>query len=53
MSRENKIIEELFRILTELDARESSGNCVIPELTGVGWVGLCDNAIRLLEQLKV
>lgn len=52
-SKESEIIEKLFRILTELDARESSCNCVISELIGASWVKLCDDAIELLEQLKL
>lgn len=51
-SKESKIIENLFRILTELDARESSCNCVISELINKNWGELCDDAIELLEQLK-
>ena len=47
-----KIIERLFRILTELDARESGGNCVCRELTGTSWIELCDEAIELLKELR-
>lgn len=52
-SRESKIIEKLFRILTELDARESSCNCVVSELISKSWIELCDDAIELFEQLKI
>ena len=51
-SRENEIIEKLFSILTELDARESTNNCVVSELISRDWIELCDDAIELLEQLK-
>ena len=50
--QESQIIEKLFRIIAELDARECSCNCVIPELIDKSFVELCDNAITLLEQLK-
>lgn len=47
-----KIIDQLFDIVTELDARNISANCVIPELTGIGWTELCEKGIELLWQIK-
>ena len=47
-----KIIDQLFLILTELDARERSNNCPTTCLRGISWDGLCDMCIDLLEQLK-
>ena len=49
---EKDIIEVVFCILTELDARENGGNCVLDELIPKGWNELCDDAISLLSQLK-
>lgn len=48
---DSKIIEQLFLILTELDARESSNNCPNP-LSTVSWEQLCNMGIGLFEQLK-
>jgi hypothetical protein len=45
-------IDQLLEIVTELDARNCSNNCVIPELIGKSWSELCDDAIELLEQIK-
>lgn len=50
--RESKIIEQLFRVATELDARECSLNSVMQEYHGVGWKDLCDIGIELFKQLK-
>ena len=48
----DKIINQLFDIATELDARNIGANCVIPELTGVGWTDLCEMGIELFKQIK-
>ena len=48
----DQIINKLFDIVTELDARNIGANCVIPELTGVGWTELCEMGIKLFEQIK-
>ena len=45
-------INELFEIVTELDARNISSNSVHEKFHGVGWVELCDKGIKLFEQLK-
>ena len=45
-------IERLFSILTELDARNRSGNCVIKEFNGAGWIDLCDDGIELLKTIR-
>ena len=54
-SIENRIrmIDDLFDIATEIDARETGCNCVIEKLQGVGWNDLCDKGIEILEKLKV
>lgn len=46
------IINKLYEIVQELDARNISANCVIPELTGIGWTELCEIGIELFEQIK-
>ena len=48
----DKIIDELFLIMTELDARNCSSNSVIQKYQGTYWKDLCDTAIKLLEELK-
>lgn len=45
-------INKVFEIMTELHAREVSGNCVIQSLQSKGWKELCDNAIELLKEIK-
>jgi hypothetical protein len=45
-------INKVFEIMTELHAREVSGNCVIRNLHGKGWKELCDEAIELLKEIK-
>ena len=45
-------IEQLFDILTELDARYQSNNCVIDNLINIDWDNLCDKGIILLQTLK-
>ena len=47
-----EIIEKLYTLVTELDARESSFNCVTDSLIGISWNRLCDMGIDLLVQLK-
>lgn len=46
------IIHKLSYILEELEAREISNNCVVKKLYGKSWSELCEEAIRLLEQIK-
>ncbi len=45
-------INEVFEIMTELHAREVSGNCVIRNLQGKGWKELCNDAIELLKEIR-
>lgn len=47
-----KIINKLFYILEELDARDCSNNCVVSKLVDKSWIELCDDGIKLFEQLK-
>lgn len=48
----DKIIDELFLVMTELDARNCSSNSVIEKYQGTYWKELCDIGIKLLEVLK-
>lgn len=48
----NSCIEQLFHILTELDARNRSHNCVIKEFGVVSWVDLCCEGIELLKTIR-
>ena len=45
-------INKVFDIVTELYAREVSGNCVVRELQGEGWNDLCDMVIRLIAEIR-
>lgn len=46
-----EIIEQLAKIIDELNARETSNNCVWAELSGYSWDELCDKAIELIREL--
>lgn len=48
----DKLTYELLEIVTELDSRETSNNCVIAQLQGVSWLDLCDRGIEILKLLK-
>lgn len=48
----DQIIDELFDISTELDARNIGGNSVIEKFQGVGWTELCEMGISLFEKIK-
>lgn len=43
---------ELVDIAVELDARETSCNCVMSKFDGVGWKDLCDRGIAILTKLR-
>ena len=47
-----KLTYELLEIATELDARESSSNCVVAKFQGTSWADLCDRGIEILKKLK-
>ena len=38
--------------MTELHAREVSGNCVVRNLQDKGWNDLCDMAITLIAEIR-
>ena len=46
------MIDDLYDIAVELDAREVSNNCVVDNLQQFGWNELCDKGIAILENLK-
>lgn len=45
-------LDKLYNIVVELDARETSNNCVVDNLQQFGWNELCDKGIEILEKLK-
>ena len=47
----DNVLDKLFNIIEELDARNCSNNSVIPELGGRGWNELCKDGIELFEQI--
>ena len=49
----DKILDELNLIIMELYARETSNNCIVPELQDKSWNSLCDRGLELFEQLKI
>ena len=49
---QQSIIDTLYNVLTELDARECSNNCVVEDLIEVSWNDLCDKGIELFHRLK-
>lgn len=52
MTDTKDIINQLYKILDELNAREVSCNCIIPELSEIGWTDLCQKGEELFELLK-
>lgn len=46
------IIDKVYDIIIELDARECTNNCVAVGFLTKSWTELCEEAIRLLEQIK-
>ena len=47
-----EIIDKIYDIIIELDAREHTNNCVAACLLDKSWTELCEKAIELLEQIK-
>ena len=52
-TKNSKIIEQLCRVVAELDARECSSNSVISEYRETSWDDLCNIGTELFECLKV
>lgn len=46
------IIDKIYNIVLELDARESGGNLLFTGLQNKSWTEICEEAIELLEQIK-
>ena len=46
------IIDKIYNIFFELDARESGGNLLFIGLQDKSWTEICEEAIKLLEQIK-
>ena len=51
-NRTLEIIDGVISIMSELDARESTSNILVREYQSIGWNELCDNAIKLIQELK-
>ena len=51
---ENKfrMLDDLYNIAVELDARETTSNCVVDSLTSLSWDEVCDRGIEILQKLK-
>lgn len=45
-------INELFDVLTEIEARYISNNIAVTKYKKLSWVELCNKGIDLLEQLR-
>lgn len=52
-TKNSKIIEQLSRVITELDSRECSSNNAISEYRETDWDELCNIGAELFEHLKV
>ena len=46
------MLDNLYNIAVELDARETSNNCVVDNLQQFSWDELCNKGIEILEKLK-
>lgn len=51
---ENKfrMLDDLYDIAVELDARETTSNCVVDSLTSLSYHEICDKGIDILQKLK-
>lgn len=51
---ENRLraLDDLYNIAVELDARETSYNCVVGSLIPLSWDEVCDKGIEILQKLK-
>ena len=45
-------LEKIYDIVIELHSRETSGNCIVAICLGKSWVELCNEGIRLFQELK-
>lgn len=49
---EQEIINELFNIIIELDARNQSNNCINQDYDNKSWKELCETGSELFNNLK-
>lgn len=47
-----RMLDDLYNIAVELDARETTSNCVVDSLTSLSWDEICDRGIEILQKLK-
>ena len=47
-----KMLDDLYNIAVELDARETSSNIVVDDLSLLTWDEVCDLGIDILQGLK-
>ena len=47
-----RMLDNLYNIAVELDARERSSNIVVDDLSELSWDDVCDLGIAILEGLK-
>ena len=45
-------LQKIYYITMELLTRETSGNYVVQDLINKTWLELCDEGIRLFQELK-
>lgn len=46
------MLDAIYNIAVELDARETTSNCVVGDLINLSWVEVCDKGIEILTKLK-
>lgn len=49
---DQKILDEISIIITELDSRDCSNNCCVESLMDKSWDELCDRGSELFQKLK-
>ena len=47
-----RMLDDLYNIAVELDARETTSNCVVDSLVSLSWDEVCDKGIEILQKLK-
>ena len=47
-----RMLDDLYNIAIELDARETTSNCVVDSLISLSWDEVCDRGIEILQKLK-
>ena len=47
-----RMLDDLYNIAVELDARETTSNCVVDSLVPLSWDEVCDKGIEILKKLK-